>query len=147
MDADPCVRTSGGVDEPMDMKVYFPDNKRVFADYKGFTIETDQPEHGGGDNSAPAPFDLFVASIGTCAGIFMLDFMQRRDIPTDEAGITLSTERDPKTGLIGQITLDLHLPPEFPAKYKDAIVNVVDLCSVKRHLHQPPQFAINTHIG
>ncbi|MHB9148971.1 MAG: OsmC family protein [Thermoleophilia bacterium] len=135
------------MDEPMDMKVYFPDNKRVYADYKGFTIETDQPEHGGGDNSAPAPFDLFVASIGTCAGIFMLDFMQRRNIPTDDAGITLSTERDPSTGLIGQITLDLHLPAEFPAKYKDAIVNVVDLCSVKRHLRQPPQFAINTHIG
>lgn len=147
MDVTVCVRTNGEVDEPMEMKVYFPDNKRVFADYKGFTIETDQPEHGGGDDSAPAPFDLFVASIGTCAGIFMLDFMQRRDIPTDDAGITLSTERDQSTGLIGKITLDLHLPAEFPAKYKDAIVHVVDLCSVKRHLHQPPQFAINTHIG
>lgn len=147
MDVTVCVRTNGEVDEPMDMKVYFPDNKRVFADYKGFTIETDQPEHGGGDDSAPAPFDLFVASIGTCAGIFMLDFMQRRGIPTDDAGITLSTERDQSTGLIGTVTLDLHLPAEFPTKYKDAIVNVVDLCSVKRHLHQPPEFAINTHIG
>jgi len=131
----------------MDMRVYFPGNKRVYADYKGFTIETDQPEHGGGDDSAPAPFDLFIASIGTCAGIFMLDFMQRRDIPTDDAGITLRTERDPSTGLIGQITLDLQLPAEFPEKYKDAIVNVVELCSVKRHLQQPPKFAINTKIG
>jgi len=131
----------------MDMRVYFPGNKRVYADYKGFTIETDQPEHGGGDDSAPAPFDLFIASIGTCAGIFMLDFMQRRDIPTDDAGITLRTERDPSTGLIGQITLDLQLPAEFPEKYKDAIVNVVELCSVKRHLQRPPKFAINTKIG
>ena len=131
----------------MDMKVSFPGNKRVYADYKGFTIETDQPAHGGGDNSAPAPFDLFIASIGTCAGIFMLDFMQRRDIPTEDAGITLRTERDASTGLIGRITLDLHLPPEFPEKYKDAIVNVVELCSVKRHLHQPPQFEVTPHIG
>lgn len=131
----------------MDMQVYFPGNKRVFADYKGFTIETDQPEHGGGDNSAPAPFDLFIASIGTCAGIFMLDFMQRRGIPTEDAGITLRTERDPDAGLIGRIILDLKLPAEFPEKYKDAIVNVVELCTVKRHLHQPPQFEVNTNIG
>lgn len=131
----------------MDMQVYFPGNKRVFADYKGFTIETDQPEHGGGDNSAPAPFDLFIASIGTCAGIFMLDFMQRRGIPTENAGVTLRTERDPEAGLIGRIVLDLKLPPEFPEKYKDAIVNVVELCTVKRHLHQPPQFVVNTNIG
>ncbi len=131
----------------MDMKVYFPGNKRVYADYKGFTIETDQPERGGGDDSAPAPFDLFIASIGTCAGIFMLDFMQRRNIPTEGAGITLHTTRDEGTGLIGRITLDLQLPVEFPEKYKDAIVNVVELCSVKRHLGQPPQFEINTNIG
>jgi ribosomal protein S12 methylthiotransferase accessory factor len=131
----------------MDMQVRFPGNKRVYADYKGFTIETDQPAHGGGDNSAPAPFDLFIASIGTCAGIFMLDFMQRRDIPTENAGITLRAERDPNAGLIGRIVLDLHLPPEFPEKYKDAIINVVELCSVKRHLHQPPQFEITTQIG
>lgn len=127
----------------MDMKVYFPGNKRVYADYKGFTIETDQPAHGGGDDSAPAPFDLFMASIGTCAGIFMLGFMQQRNIPTEDAGITLHTERDPETKLIGKITLDLHLPPEFPEKYKDAVINAVELCTVKRHLHQPPAFAVN----
>lgn len=131
----------------MDMKVYFPGNKRVFADYKGFTIETDQPEHGGGDNSAPAPFDLFIASIGTCAGIFMLGFMQSRGIPTEGSGITLRTERDPDAGLIGRIILDMRLPAGFPEKYKDAIVNAVELCTVKRHMHQPPQFEVNTTIG
>jgi len=131
----------------MDMKVYFPGNKRVFADYKGFTIETDQPEHGGGDDSAPAPFDLFIASIGTCAGIFMLGFMQSRGIPTENAGITLRTERDPEAGLIGRIILDMQLPAEFPEKYKAAIINAVELCSVKRHLHQPPQFEVNALIG
>jgi putative redox protein len=128
----------------MEMKVYFPGNKRVYADYNGFTIETDQPAHGGGDDSAPAPFDLFVASIGTCAGIFMLGFMQQRDIPTDGSGITLRTEKDAETGLIGHITLDLHLPPGFPEKYRAAVVNAVELCSVKRHLHRPPAFTVNT---
>lgn len=131
----------------MEMKVYFPGNKRVFADYKGFTVETDQPEHGGGDNTAPAPFDLFIASIGTCAGIFMLGFMQQRGISTEGAGITLRTERDPEAGLIGRIVLDLHLPPDFPEKYKAAVVNAVELCTVKRHMHQPPEFVVNAAIA
>ncbi len=128
----------------MEMKVYFPGKKRVYADYKGFTIETDQPESGGGDDSAPAPFDLFIASIGTCAGIFMLGFMQKRDIPTDGSGVTLRAHRDPESGLIGRIELDLHLPPEFPDKYRDAVINAVELCTVKRHLHQPPAFEVKT---
>ena len=87
----------------MDMKVYFPGGKRVYADYAGFTIETDQPARGGGDDSAPAPFDLFLASIGTCAGIFALGFMQQRGIDPAGASIAMSPQFDPDAGLITKI--------------------------------------------
>lgn len=128
----------------MEMNVYFPGGKRVYADYGGFTIETDQPVGSGGDASAPAPFDLFMASIGTCAGIYALGFMQQRDIATDGSGIAMRTRRDPETGLVGRIDIELTLPPGFPDQYRDAIVNAMNLCTVKKHLHQPPSFEITT---
>ena len=128
----------------MDMDVYFPGGKRVFADYGGFTIETDQPVIGGGDGSAPAPFDLFLASIGTCAGIYALGFMQQRDIDPEGARISMRTHRDRDSGLIGQVDLELTLPAGFPDKYRDAIVNAMNLCAVKKHLHRPPAFEITT---
>jgi putative redox protein len=131
----------------MDMKIHFPGNKRVFADYKGFTIETDQPVRAGGDGTAPAPFDLFLASIGTCAGIYALGFMQQRDIPTDGAWLEMSSHVDPQTGMIGKVGIDVHLPAGFPEKYRSAIVNSVNLCAVKRHLHQPPEFEVTTVVG
>lgn len=127
---------------PMEMDIYFPGNKRVFADYKGFTVETDQPEAAGGDNSAPAPFDLFIVSIGTCAGIFVLDFMQRRDISTEGSKLTLRGERDPETRLVSKIKIEITLPPGFPPQYREAVVRAAELCSVKRHIHQPPEFEI-----
>jgi uncharacterized OsmC-like protein len=128
----------------MEMKVYFPGGKRVYADYGGFTIETDQPARGGGDDSAPAPFDLFLASIGTCAGIFALGFMQQRGIDPTGSGIRMTPQFDPNVGLITRIDLELTLPPEFPEKYQAAIVNAMNLCTVKKHLHQPPEFQITT---
>jgi ribosomal protein S12 methylthiotransferase accessory factor len=131
----------------MDMEIYFPGGKRVYADFGGFTIETDQPAAGGGDNSAPAPFDLFLASIGTCAGIYALGFMQQRGIDADGSRLTLRTHRDPNTGLISEIDLELKLPVGFPDKYRDAIVNAMNLCTVKKHLHQPPSFAVTTVAG
>ncbi len=131
----------------MDMQVYFPGGKRVSADYKGFTIETDQPMAGGGDNSAPAPFDLFLVSIGTCAGIYALGFMQQRGIPAEGAGIVMRTHVDPQRGMVAKVDLELRLPPEFPEKYRAAIVNAVNLCAVKKHLHEPPAFDIITVIG
>jgi putative redox protein len=128
----------------MSMRIYFPGGKRVYADYMGFTIETDQPALSGGDNSAPAPFDLFMASIGTCAGIYALGFMQQRGISTEGAEIALSSESDPESGLIGKVDIQLRLPPGFPEKYRSAIIKAMDLCTVKKHLHKPPSFDITT---
>lgn len=129
-------------DSTMDMKVYFPGGKRVYAEYAGHTIETDQPLHGGGDNSAPAPFDLFLASIGTCAGIYALGFMQQRGIDPEGSSISMSTRFDPTAGLIPEIGIDLKLPPGFPEKYRSAVIKAMNLCAVKKHMHKPPEFQI-----
>ena len=131
----------------MDMQIYFPGGKRVYADYGGFTIETDQPARGGGDDSAPAPFDLFLASIGTCAGIYALGFMQQRGIDPQGSRITMRTHRDQDAGLISKIDLELQLPAGFPEKYRAAVLNAMNLCTVKKHLHQPPAFEITTVAG
>ena len=131
----------------MDMDVYVPGGKRVFADYKGFTIETDQPATGGGDGSAPAPFDLFLASIGTCAGIYALGFMQQRGIDPEGSRITMRTHFDQTVGLISKIDLELKLPASFPEKYRAAVINAMNLCAVKKHLHQPPEFELTTVAG
>jgi putative redox protein len=130
-----------------DMEIYFPGGKRVYADYNGFTHQTDQPPRGGGDGSAPAPFDLFLASIGTCAGIYALGFMQQRGIDPAGSKLTMRTHFNPDVGLIDNIELELKTPSGFPEKYRDAIINAMELCAVKKHLMQPPAFAVTTVAG
>jgi putative redox protein len=128
----------------MDMEVYFPGNKKVHARYKGFVVETDQPTGAGGDGTAPGPFDLFLASIGTCAGFYVLSFLQERDLPTEGAGLVLRTERDRETKLITKISLEIKLPAGFPEKYRDAVIRAAEHCTVKRHLDHPPAFETYT---
>ncbi|MBN1320715.1 MAG: OsmC family protein [Thermoleophilia bacterium] len=124
----------------MDMEVFFPGNKKVHARYKGFLIETDQPVSEEGDETAPAPFDLFVASLGTCAGIYVLSFLQERGLSTDGAGIILREDRDPETRSLKKVSLEIKLPSDFPKKYLRAVVRAADMCAVKRHLDDPPAF-------
>ena len=127
-----------------DMEVYFPGGKRVYADYDGFTIQTDQSPRGGGEGSAPPPFDLFLASIGTCAGIYALGFMQQRGIDAEGSKLIMRTRYNAELGLIDEIDLELKTPPGFPEKYRDAIINAMELCAVKKHLMQPPAFTVTT---
>ena len=77
------------------IEVSFPGGKRVDARVGGFTMATDQPTELGGDGSAPAPFDLFLASIATCAGIYVLGFCQARGLATDGLALVQHHEVDP----------------------------------------------------
>jgi len=124
------------------MKINFPGGLSVDAEYKGMTIHTDQPVAYGGGGTGPAPFDLFLASIGTCAGFYALRFCQERDLSTEGLGLTMATELDPGTKRIGSIRLDLQLPEDFPDRYRTAILRSMDQCTVKRHIVDAPRFEL-----
>jgi ribosomal protein S12 methylthiotransferase accessory factor len=128
----------------MSMEITFPGGVAVNALYKGYTIVTDQAERNGGKGSAPAPFDLFLASIGTCAGFFALRFCQEREIDTAALKVTMDADRDPETKRVAKVQIAIGLPPGFPEKYRKAIVRAVDQCSVKRHILEPPEFEVVT---
>jgi len=128
----------------MEMEITFPGGARVDANFGGMTVKTDQPVQGGGQGSAPTPFATFLASIGTCAGIYVLGFCQQRGIPTDGIKIVQRMQSDRTTGLVGQIDLDIQLPPDFPEKYKSAVIKSAEQCAVKKHLEHPPTFNVTT---
>jgi len=131
----------------MEMIIDFPGGKRVDAHFGPYTVPTDQPPQAGGAGSAPTPFATFLASIGTCAGIYVLGFCQQRGIPTDGIKIIQRMEVDRATGMTTKVYLDIQLPPDFPEKYKDAVIRSADQCAVKKHLAHPPEFEITAKIG
>lgn len=117
----------------MEMKITFPGGDRVDASWNGLTVATDQ------DGSAPNPFSLFLASIGTCAGIYVVGFCRRRGIPTDGIRIRQRMTTDASTGRVLRVDLDIEVPPEFPLEYRDSVVRAANQCKVKRHLEAPPE--------
>ncbi|MCX6149809.1 MAG: OsmC family protein [Ignavibacteriales bacterium] len=130
----------------MELVITLPEGKKVDANYNGYIIHTDQPIQVGGDGTAPAPFDLFLASIGTCAGIYVKGFCTSRGIPTKDIKIIQNMNFNPVTRLVDNIHLDIQLPEDFPEKFKDAVINAAELCAVKKHLQTPPKFSIQTSV-
>jgi ribosomal protein S12 methylthiotransferase accessory factor len=123
-----------------EMEIRFPGGKKVSSDYNGFTIPTDQSAIDGGDNSAPTPSDLFFASLGTCAALYALRFCESRKIDTEKLKISLEFQSNEKNHMVEKIIFKINLPPEFPEKYTSALIKSMNLCYVKKHLEQPPEF-------
>lgn len=121
----------------MQMKIDFPGGAAVAAEFNGHRILTDQTVPLG-TSSAPTPFDLFLASLGTCAGYYALRFCQERSLPLDGLGLSLSVERHPETRRLDAVRIEVKLPEGFPEKYRAAIVRAAQQCSVKKALADPP---------
>lgn len=122
--------------------ITFAGNKKVNAHFREFTLKSDQPAVDGGDNTAPSPLELFLASIGMCGGFYVVSFCQSRSIPTENISITQTVVRDNETHRIKKVLMEINLPPGFPDKYKDAIVKAAQSCSVKKFLDAPPEIQI-----
>ena len=127
----------------MEMMIDFPGGLRVDAHFGSFTIPTDQPPAA----SAPTPFATFLASLGTCAGIYILGFCNQRGLPTAGIRIQQRMTTDPASGMVETVDLEILLPASFPEKYKEAVVRAADLCAVKKHFEKPPQIAVRATIG
>ena len=126
----------------MEFDITFPGGKRVNAQINGWSIATDQAPRSGGEGSAPEPYMLFLASLGTCAGIYVLGFCQSRELPTDGLRITQHLEWEGHK--LSKVRFDIHLPDGFPEKYRDAVVRAAEMCAVKRTLEEPPAFETRT---
>jgi putative redox protein len=129
----------------MEMMIDFPGGDRVDAHFGPFTVMTDQPNAKGEEGSAPTPFSLFLASIATCAGIYVLGFCRQRNLPTEGMRIIQRAHRNKQTGMIESVDLEIQTPAGFPEKYLPSLVRSAELCAVKKHLETPPVFKVFTH--
>ncbi len=131
----------------MDMTITFPGGKRVDASLDGHTVRTDQPSQSGGTGSAPEPFTTFLASIGTCAGIYVLGFCQTRGIDTQGLRLIQHNEFDQETHRLRRVAIDVIVPSGFPEKYLASVQRAADQCLVKKTILDPPEFSVRTVTG
>ena len=127
----------------MEITIDFPGGARVDADFGPHRLYTDQPSYGGGEDSAPTPLATFLCAVGASAGSSILRFCHQRGIPTEGLRLVQNVDVDPVAGLVRAIQLDIELPEDFPERYREEVIGAAEQCLLKRHLEQPPAFAIS----
>ncbi|MFH2144128.1 MAG: OsmC family protein [Bacteroidota bacterium] len=126
----------------MDIEINFTGNKKIDAVINGYTVKTDQRKEAGGDAEVPTSFELFLASLATCSGFYVKSFCDQRNIPSEQIRMFMHVERNPDNHSIEKIGIEIVLPPDFPEKYKSAVIKAADSCSVKKIILSPPEFEV-----
>ena len=127
------------MDSGSEIIVRLTGRRRVEAQLGSHRVVTDQPRENGGGDTAPSPFQIFLASLGTCAGVFVQGFCAKRGIPYEDVRLIERAAFAPGGGL-QSVEFEVELPPAFPPNYKGALLRAIDQCSVKRAIQSPPEF-------
>jgi len=125
-----------------EFKITFEGGLKVRADTGRFQIDTDQDIKSGGEGSAPEPFTLFLASIGTCAGVYVLSFCRHHNIPVDGIYLREIMHYDEQKKGLAKVEIIVHVPDSVPERYREALRRSADLCAVKKAILQPPEFEV-----
>jgi putative redox protein len=130
----------------MDIRITFPGSGKVDAAFGAHVVHTDQSPAHGGLGTAPEPFELFLASLATCAGVYVLKFCETRHIPTQGIGLVQRHQFDERDHRLERVELELTLPASFPEKYRSAVAAAAASCRVKKTLIAPPEVVVTTKL-
>lgn len=126
----------------MDIEVTFPGGKQVEARFGAHVVKTDQAVAHGGGGTAPEPFEVFLASLATCAGIYVLGFCQAREISTAGVQLVQHHHFDEASHRLERVELEIVLPADFPEKYRSSVARAAEGCKVKKTLTSPPEVTV-----
>ena len=125
------------------MEIFLKENQKVEVHTRGHVIKTDQPIMSGGEDSAPSPFELFLASIGACAGFYVKTFCKQRGLPHENIKLVQKMHKNDQN-MIGTVEIKIIVPADFPEKYRPLLVKAANACSVKKHIANAPEFLVET---
>jgi uncharacterized OsmC-like protein len=108
----------------------------------GHTIRVDQPVRNGGDDTAPTPTELLVASLASCVAFYARRFLGRHGLSTDGLTVDAAYELADRPARVASMDLKLTVPPSTPEARLRALLAVATHCTVHNTLTEPPAIAI-----
>ena len=128
-------------------------SRRVRVDYetgdrfriavRQHTVTVDQPASDGGEDSAPTPTELFVASLASCVAFYARRFAARHGIPTEGLAVTADFGMASHPSRVREVTLKIEVPGHLAPAQEAALLAVAAHCTVHNTLLQPPAVRID----
>lgn len=126
----------------MEMEISFPKNQQVKVSWENYEITTDQLVKYGGDGEFPEPYKLFLASVASCGGYYLLKFCEARNIDHQKIKMKMVYSWKDKEKESPLFEIKIKVPEDFDEKYIIPLQKAVEQCAVKRAINSNPIFQI-----
>lgn len=126
------------------LDVGFIDGESYEIMVRGHRIVVDQPASAGGNDTAPTPTELFVASLASCVAFYAGRYLTRHGCTRTGLAVSASYElATDRPARVSQIRITVKVPTDLPQERWPALAAVAQHCTVHNSLHTPPDVAID----
>jgi putative redox protein len=126
----------------MELKITHLDGVRFQAQTRNHTLICDQPADNGGADSGMTPPELLVASLGTCAGFYAVQYLKTRNLSPEGLEVTVTAEKLKQPGRLGNFRIKVQCPVELTPEQSEGLMRSVHHCTIHNTLLTPPSIEI-----
>ena len=125
----------------MDSYTRYLNGKKFETIVSRHRIITDQPVAGGGTDAGPTPPELLLASLGSCAGHYAVEYLQTRSLSAADLEIRVSAAKDTSPARLASFRIEVNVPG-IDERHQQGLFRAVKTCLIHNTLLTGPTLEV-----
>ena len=130
----------------MEVKVSHLENVKFAIQARSHTIVCDQPADNHGTDSGMTPPELMLASLGSCAAFYAVEFLKCRNLNQSGVEVTVTAEKLLQPARLGNFRVQVTYPEPLTEQQTEGMMRSVHNCLIHNTLLSPPEIKIELAI-
>ena|SRR5579863_2997567 len=131
----------------MEVKVRQIDKFKFNIEARSHSVTSDQPTENGGEDAGMTPPELMLASLGSCAEFYAVQYLRTRKLEDRGVEVTVTAEKLMQPARLGNFRIHVHCPAELSAEQTEGLRRSVHHCLIHNTLLSPPSVEIELAVG
>jgi putative redox protein len=103
------------------------------------TVISDQPAENNGYDEGMTPPELLLASLGSCAAYYAVDYLKRNQLPQEGTSVRVTGEKVKAPLRLDNFKIQVDLPGELDGDHLKGVEEAVHRCLIHQTLLHPPK--------
>lgn len=126
----------------MELTVNYLGDAQFEAEARGHKVVCDQPADNGGADEGMTPPEFLLASLGTCAGFYAVQYLKVRKLPVEGLKVKVTCEKVLGPARLENFVIGIETPAQLDEKDVEGVRRAAEKCLVKNTMLMPPAMAV-----
>jgi putative redox protein len=130
-------------EDTLQVTVQHTTGMQFIATARTHKITVDLPESYRGNDTGPNPIELFIASLGSCIGVYVVSYLKAQSLPTAGLSVDITWEEEKSPARVGHIDAKITLPDGITPEQSVMALKAAEQCKIHNTLENKPHVCVS----